>query len=71
MKTREAQIEEIAEEMCEEYGTALCSECDSYGKCDNKFIAEKLYDAGYRKQNDTVREILKLIILDYGVEVEE
>lgn len=71
MKTREEQIEEMAKDMCEEYGTALCGECDSYGGCDNKLIAEKLYNEGYRKQSDTVREILKQITHEYDVEEEE
>lgn len=45
---KEKQIEEMAEIMCDDFGAS--------------FFAEKLYDAGYRKQSDTVREILQKLI---------
>lgn len=78
MKTREEQIEEMVEIMCDDFGAS--------------FFAERLYAAGYRKQSDTAREILKplydciiehsnccvnlsedikFLIEKYGVEVEE
>lgn len=47
MKTREEQIEEMVEIMCDDFGAS--------------FFAERLYDAGYRKQSDTVREFVEKI----------
>lgn len=41
---KEKQIEEMVEIMCDDFGAS--------------FFAEKLYDAGYRKQSDTARDIL-------------
>lgn len=61
MQDEQKQIEKIAKDMCEEYGTDTCAECYGIGECANKFIAEQLYTAGYRKQGDTVREFLKLL----------
>ena len=56
MKTREEQITEMAKEM-RNYGYKhLCAgRVFYYGFC------EKLYDAGYRKQSDTVQEFVKRI----------
>ena len=56
MKTREEQIAEMAKEM-RNYGYEhLCEgRVFYYGFC------EHLYDAGYRKQSDTAREILKYL----------
>ena len=56
MKTREEEIAEMAKEM-RNYGYKhLCAgRVFYYGFC------EKLYDAGYRKQNDTVREFVRRI----------
>lgn len=56
MKTREEQIAEMAKEM-RNYGYKhLCGgRVFYYGFC------EKLYDAGYRKQSDTVREFVKRV----------
>ena len=56
MKTREEQIAEMAKET-RNYGYKhLCGgRVFYYGFC------EKLYDAGYRKQNDTVREFVRRI----------
>lgn len=53
MKTREEEIAEMAKEM-RNYGYKhLCAgRVFYYGFC------EKLYDAGYRKQSDTVREFV-------------
>lgn len=47
MKTREEQIEEMVEIMCDDFGAS--------------FFAERLYDAGYRKQSDTVREFVRRV----------
>ena len=54
MKTREEEIAEMAKEM-RNYGYEhLCEgRVFYYGFC------EKLYDAGYRKQSDTVREFVE------------
>lgn len=56
MKTREEQIVEMAKEM-RNYGYEhLCEgRVFYYGFC------EKLYDAGYRKQSDTVREFVRRV----------
>lgn len=59
MKTREEFVEELATVMCEEFGTEACEEYCGSNVCANRFIAEKLYDAGYRKQSDTVREFVE------------
>lgn len=43
--TKEEQIEEIGKVMCEEFRSEHCgNDCE----CDNEYIAEKLYNAGYR-----------------------
>lgn len=56
MKTREEQIAEMAKEM-RNYGyKRLCAgRVFYYGFC------EHLYDAGYRKQSDTVKEFIDRI----------
>lgn len=56
MKTREEQIVEMAKEM-RNYGYKhlYAGRVFYYG------FSEHLYNAGYRKQNDVVREILKRI----------
>lgn len=63
MKAREEQIVEMAKEM-RNYGYKhLCAgRVFYYGFC------EKLYDAGYRKQSDTIREFVKRVkeIYDKG-----
>ena len=60
MKTREEQIAEMAKEM-RNYGYEhLCEgRVFYYGFC------EKLYDAGYRKQSDTVREFVRRVKENY------
>ena len=57
MKTREEQIAEMAKEVRNYYGYKyLCpSKVFYYSSC------EHLYNAGYRKQSDTAREILQMI----------
>ena len=67
MKTREEQIEEMAKVMCEEYDTDICKhECPMATDCANTLIAKRLYDAGYRKQSDIAREILKYLYEKMG-----
>lgn len=60
MKTREEQVEEMAKEM-RNYGYKhLCAgRVFYYGFC------EHLYDAGYRKQSDTVREFVEKLKSEY------
>ena len=57
MKTREEEIAEMAKEM-RNYGYKhLCAgRVFYYGFCEN------LYDAGYRKQSDTVREFVEKVL---------
>lgn len=62
MKTREEFVEELATVMCEEFGTEACEEYCGSNVCANRFIAEKLYAAGYRKQSDTVREFVGKVL---------
>ena len=59
-QTREEQIAEMAKEM-RNYGYKhLCAgRVFYYGFC------EKLYDAGYRKQSDTVREFVEKLKSEY------
>ena len=59
-QTREEQIAEMAKEM-RNYGYKhLCAgRVFYYGFC------EKLYDAGYRKQSDTVREFVENLKSEY------
>ena len=47
MNNKEQAIEKMLKVMCEEYGKE-CHECPC-ADCANEFIAEKLYNAGYRK----------------------
>lgn len=60
MKTREEQVEEMAKEI-RNYGYKhLCAgRVFYYGFC------EHLYDAGYRKQSDTVREFVERLKNEY------
>ena len=48
---REEQIEEMVGIMCDDFGVS--------------FFAERLYDAGYRKQSDTVREFVERLKSEY------
>ena len=72
MKTREEQVEEMAYSVCtmgelSEYITD-CSKCGYNDERDCKVLkfARKIYDAGYRKQNDTAREILAEVSRHFG-----
>ena len=65
MKTREEQIEEMAYSVCKmgeisDYITD-CSKCGYNDERDCKALkfGQKFYDAGYRKQSDTVREFVE------------
>lgn len=71
MTNKEKQIEEMLKVMCEEYNTDICKhECPIATDCANKLIAKALYEAGYRKQSETAKEILQMIkdkgLLRYG-----
>ena len=48
MNDKQKQIEEMVEIMCDDFGAS--------------FFAEKLYDAGYRKQSDTVGEFVGKVL---------
>lgn len=62
MKTREEQIEEMARAICAtgvaldgtDYAFGVYADDDHFHK-----MASALYDAGYRKQRDTVREFVE------------
>ena len=68
MKTREELIAEMAVIGCvrnpQAHTMRECFECGGkYGlSCNTYRHAEKLHNAGYRKQSDTVREILQKLI---------
>lgn len=47
---KEKQIEEMAKVMCGYYGTEKCYECRYCCDCHIKQEANRLYNAGYRKQ---------------------
>lgn len=50
------EIEEMGKVMCSEFRTSHCgNDCD----CANEEIAQRLYNAGYRKSTDVAREILQ------------
>ena len=50
--SKEKQIEEITEDLCNiECKGMKCNTCDHYG-CEYRMLAEALYNAGYRKQNE-------------------
>lgn len=60
------QIEEMAKFLCKEtnspYSHLSCGHCVlNRGLCNYQKEAQILYNAGYRKQSDTVKEILELI----------
>lgn len=52
--SREKQIEEMAKVMCDFYGTEKCYDCRYCCDCHLKQEAERLYNAGYRKQSEPI-----------------
>ena len=45
------EIEEMAKVMCQDAGTKNCNiQCNAHPICDVYFYAERLYKAGYRKE---------------------
>lgn len=68
MKTREEQIEEMAKAIYAT-GVALDGTDYAFGVYDNDDhfhrMANALYDAGYRKQSDTVREFVERLKSEY------
>ena len=67
MNNEQERIEEMAKEMCEEYGTYICkNECPIATDCANRLIAKRLIATGYRKQSDTVKEILQYLYKKMG-----
>lgn len=72
MNDKQKQIEEMAYSVCKmgeisDYITD-CSKCGYNDERDCKVLkfAQKFYAAGYRKQSDTAREILKWLKLLYS-----
>lgn len=62
---KKQQIEEIGKVMCEEFRSEHCgNDCE----CDNEYIAEKLYNAGYRKIDDDCAVITKAELKQYKVQ---
>ena len=62
--SKEKQIEEMAKVIDSEYDCIIpCKECPyyNYTNCTDVKSAIKLYNAGYRKQSDVVREIFEEI----------
>lgn len=58
MSDKAETIKEMKQIMCEESDTDICKyECPISMDCANNAIAERLYDAGYRKQSETAEEI--------------
>jgi hypothetical protein len=55
---KQKQIEEMAQ--CKNSYGITCNECHTKA-CDRYALAEELYNAGYRKESDTAREILTAI----------
>ena len=55
--SKEKQIEEMAKVMCAFYGTEMCYDCRYCCDCHIKQEAERLYNAGYRKQSENVIEL--------------
>lgn len=54
---KEKQIEEMARVMCGYYGTEKCYDCRYCCDCHIKQEANRLYNAGYRKQSEVVKAI--------------
>lgn len=52
MMSREKQIEEMAKVMCGYYGTEKCYDCRYCCDCHIKQEANRLCNAGYRKQSE-------------------
>ena len=73
MKTREELIAEMAVIGCvrnpQAHTMRECFECGGkYGSSCNAYRhAEKLHNAGYRKQSDTAREIIEMLKAAKGV----
>lgn len=52
MMSKEKQVGEMAKVMCGYYGTEKCYDCRYYCACHIKQEANRLYNAGYRKQEE-------------------
>lgn len=50
--SKEKQIEEMARAMCAYYGTEKCYDCRYCCDCHIAKEADRLYNAGYRKQSE-------------------
>lgn len=57
MKTEQEQIEEMAKQMCGAIDNSCIHDCTP--ACGAREYAKRCFKAGYRKQSDTVGEIVK------------
>ncbi len=58
--SQEKQIEEMARTLCGEK-EHTCNECDSDEKCEFWIESSILFNAGYRKQSETLNEVEKIL----------
>lgn len=57
---KQKQIERMAKTMCPEWGTEVCAnECAIIDTCSNTYIANRLYEAGYRKADDVIDHLMQ------------
>ena len=69
MSDKQKQIEEMARTLGGCYPMTSCKVCCEYigsTYCFDKIRAERLYNAGYRKESETAREILDEVSKHYG-----
>lgn len=52
--SKEKQIEEMAKVICLSYGKGVCRQCNDCDFCTVRQEAERLYNTGYRKQNEWI-----------------
>ena len=61
MDDKQRQIEEMAKILCPEWATEFCADECNDNTCANTFIAESLYEAGYRKADDVIDEFVERV----------
>lgn len=70
-KTEQQQIEEMAKNMCgNNFSRDDCKHCRLWDSCYNE--AKNLYAAGYRKQSDVAKDIIKRLSrynVDYNADL--
>lgn len=62
MKTKQEQIEEMAEMCCDIREDPNCKECVVSPLCGTKMDCTTLYKAGYRKANDVIDELVEKVL---------